>query len=239
MNERVRLQKYMAMSGVASRRASEELIKAGKVEVNGKVVTEMGVIIVVGKDKVKVDGENIEPEKDNVYIVLNKPVGIITSVKDEKGRTVVTDLVKEVQERIYPVGRLDTDTSGLVLLTNDGQLAFKLTHPSRKVYKKYIAIVEGVPNKAALERMRNGVKLDGKMTAPAKVKMLKNFGEDSILEIQIYEGRNRQVKRVCEIVGHPVKKLKRISLGEIELGGLDLGNWRYLNDEEMDYIKSI
>lgn len=239
MDERVRLQKYMAMSGVASRRASEELIKAGKVEVNGKTVTEMGITVVVGKDRVKVDGKMIKPEKNNVYIILNKPVGIVTSVKDEKGRTVVTDLIEEIQERIYPVGRLDADTSGLILLTNDGQLAYKLTHPSQKVYKRYIAIVEGVPNKAALERLRNGVKLDGKMTAPAKVKILKNFGEDSILDIQIYEGRNRQVKRVCEIVGHNVKKLKRISFGEIELGGLDSGNWRYLNDEEMEYINSL
>jgi len=235
----VRLQKYMAMSGVASRRASEDLIKEGKVQVNGRVVTEMGVIVVPGKDKVKVDGVNIRPESNKVYIVLNKPVGIVTSVKDEKGRAVVTDLIEEVDERIYPVGRLDADTSGLILLTNDGELAYKLTHPSKMVYKRYIAIVEGVPNKGELERLRKGIRLEGRMTAPAKVKILKNFDEDSILDIQIHEGRNRQVKKMCEKINHPVKKLKRISFGEIELGGLEPGNWRYLNDEELDYIKSL
>ena len=235
----IRLQKIMAMSGVASRRASEELIKEGKVSVNGNVVTEMGITIIPGKDKVKVDGMNIKPESNKVYVILNKPVGIVTSAKDEKGRTVVTDLIEEVEERIYPVGRLDADTSGLVLLTNDGDLAFKLTHPSKMVYKRYIAIVEGLPNKAELERLRNGIKLEGRMTAPAKVKVLKNFGADSILDIQIHEGRNRQVKKMCETINHPVKKLKRISFGEIELGGLESGNWRYLNDEELDYIKSL
>lgn len=235
----IRLQKYMAISGVASRRASEKLIEEGKVEVNGKVVTEMGYKITPGKDKVKVNGKIIRPEKEDVYVILNKPVGIVTSVKDEKGRVVVTDLIDEVSERIYPVGRLDADTSGIILLTNDGELAYKLTHPSKMVYKRYIAIVEGVPNKAELEKFRKGFKLEGKMTAPARVKILKNFGEDSILDIQLYEGRNRQVKKMCEAINHPVKKLKRISFGKLELGGLEPGQWRHLDQEEMDYIKSL
>lgn len=237
--EGIRLQKYMALCGVASRRASEELIKDGKVQVNGKVVLEMGTVIDPGKDRVSVDGKTVKPEKKKVYIMLNKPVGIVTSLKDEKGRTVVTDLIEGVDERIYPVGRLDSDTSGLLLLTNDGELAFKLTHPSKKIFKKYIAIVEGLPNKGELEKLRNGIKIDGRVTSKAKVKVLKNFGEDSILEIEIFEGRNRQVKKMCEAVNHPVKKLKRVAFGELQLGGLESGNWRFLNDEELALIRSL
>ncbi|HCO18454.1 MAG TPA: pseudouridine synthase [Tissierellales bacterium] len=237
--EGIRLQKYMALCGVASRRASEELIKNGQVQVNGKVVLEMGTVIDPDKDRVSVDGKTVKPEKRKVYIMLNKPVGIVTSLKDEKGRTVVTDLIEGVDERIYPVGRLDSDTSGLLLLTNDGELAFKLTHPSKRIFKKYIAIVEGLPNKGELERLRNGIKIDGRVTSKAKVKVLKNFGEDSILEIEIFEGRNRQVKKMCEAVNHPVKKLKRVAFGELQLGGLESGNWRYLNDEELAFIRSL
>lgn len=237
--EGIRLQKYMALCGVASRRASEELIKNGQVQVNGRVVLEMGTVIDPDKDRVSVDGKTVKPEKKKVYIMLNKPVGIVTSLKDEKGRTVVTDLIEGVDERIYPVGRLDSDTSGLLLLTNDGELAFKLTHPSKRIFKKYIAIVEGLPNKSELERLRNGIKIDGRVTSKAKVKVLKNFGEDSILEIDIFEGRNRQVKKMCEAVNHPVKKLKRVAFGELQLGGLESGNWRFLNEEELGFIRSL
>lgn len=235
----MRLQKYMALCGVASRRASEEIIKEGRVLVNNKPAIDMGILIDPKKDRVLVDGRRIQPEGKKIYIALNKPVGVVTSVKDEKNRTVVNDLIEDVHERIYPVGRLDVDTSGLILLTNDGELAYKLTHPSKMVYKRYIAIVEGLPNRMELELLRNGVKIDGKTTAKAKVKVLKNFGEDSILDIQLYEGRNRQVKKMCEAVNHPVKKLKRISFGQIELGGLDVGNWRYLTDEEMNYLNKL
>lgn len=237
--EGIRLQKYMALCGVASRRASEELIKNGQVQVNGRVVLEMGTVIDPDKDRVSVDGKTVKPEKKKVYIMLNKPVGIVSSLKDEKGRTVVTDLIEGVDERIYPVGRLDSDTSGLLLLTNDGELAFKLTHPSKRIFKKYIAIVEGLPNKSELERLRNGIKIDGRVTSKAKVKVLKNFGEDSILEIEIFEGRNRQVKKMCEAVNHPVKKLKRVAFGELQLGGLESGNWRFLNEEELGFIRSL
>lgn len=235
----MRLQKYMALSGVASRRKSEEIIKEGRVKVNKVVVTELGTIIDPKKDKVTVDDKNIRLESSKVYIMLNKPVGYVSSLKDEKGRRVVTDLIEGVRERIYPVGRLDADTTGLLILTNDGDLAFKLTHPSKKVDKKYIAIVEGVPNRQALESLRRGVYVDGKKTSPAKVKISKKYDIDSILEIIIHEGRNRQVKKMCEAVGHPVKKLKRVSIGEIEIGGLNIGNWRYLNDEEIEYLMSL
>lgn len=235
----MRLQKYMALCGVASRRKSEEIITEGRVKVNNVTVTELGTIIDPSKDKILVDDKRIRLESKKIYIMLNKPIGYVSTLNDEKGRRIVTDLIEGVSERIYPVGRLDADTTGLILLTNDGELAYKLTHPSKKIEKKYIAIVEGVPNKKELEQLRNGVFIEGKKTAPAKVKMAKKFEEDSILEIVIHEGRNRQVKKMCEAVNHPVKKLKRVSIGEIEIGGLNIGNWRFLNDEEINYLKSL
>lgn len=235
----MRLQKYMALSGVASRRKSEEMIKNGQVKVNNITITELGTIIDPDKDKVIVDDKAIKIESKKVYIMLNKPVGYVSTLRDEKDRRIVTDLIEGVPERIYPIGRLDADTTGLILLSNDGDLAFKLTHPSKKIPKKYIAIVEGTPNKKELEQIRNGILIDGRKTAPANVKVSKKFDEDSILEIEIHEGRNRQVKKMCEAINHPVKKLKRVSIGEIELGGLNIGNWRYLNDEELNYLKTL
>ncbi len=235
----MRLQKYIASCGIASRRKAEEMIADGRVEVNGKIVMEMGIKVDPKKDKVKVDGKFIRKEKEKVYIMLNKPIGYITSLKDEEGRRIVTDLIEGVDERIFPVGRLDADTTGLLLLTNDGDITYKLTHPSYEIVKKYIAIVEGVPNRMELEKFRNGMMLDGRRTAKASVKIAKRYEDEAILEIEIHEGRNRQVKKMCEMINHPVKKLKRVSLGEIELGGMETGNWRYLDEEEMEYLNSL
>lgn len=235
----MRLQKYMAKCGVASRRKSEELISQGLVQVNGKIIVEPGFIVDPVKDIVKVDHKTIKLESNMVYIMINKPVGFVTTLKDEKDRNVVTDIIEGVKERIYPVGRLDIDTSGLLLLTNDGDLTQKLTHPSNKIVKRYIAVVEGVPNRIELERFRNGINIDGKKTAKAFVKIAKRYEVDSILDIRIHEGRNRQVKKMCEAINHPVKKLKRVSIGEIEIGGLEIGNWRYLEQEEIDYLKNL
>ena len=235
----MRLQKYMAVCGVASRRKSEEIIKEGRVKVNNKVVIEMGIKVDPKKDIVKVDDEVIREEKNMVYIMLNKPIGYVTTLKDEKGRKTVIDLIEDVEERIFPVGRLDADTTGLLLLTNDGDLTYKLTHPSNEVVKRYIAIVEGVPNRMELERFRNGIMLEGRRTAKASIKIAKNYEDESILDISIHEGRNRQIKKMCELINHPVKKLKRVGLGELELGGLNVGNWRYLNKEEMDYLSKL
>ncbi len=235
----MRLQKFMAKCGVASRRKSEEMINRGLVKINGKIVNELGTKINPEKDIVEVDGNIIKLESNKVYIALNKPVGYVTTLKDEKDRKVITDLIEGVKERIYPVGRLDIDTTGLLILTNDGDITYKLTHPSNEIYKRYIAVVEGVPNKYELEKFRNGLIIDGKRTARASIKIAKRYEEESILDISIYEGRNRQVKKMCKAINHPVKKLKRISIGEIELGGLDIGNWRYLNKEEIDYLKSL
>ena len=235
----MRLQKYMAKAGVASRRKSEELISQGLVKVNGKIIVEQGYIVDPDKDLVKVDGKTIKLERNKIYIMINKPVGYVTTLKDEKDRRIVTDLIEGVEERIYPVGRLDIDTSGLLLLTNDGDLTQKLTHPSNEVVKRYIAVVEGVPNRSELQRFRYGINIDGRKTAPATIKIAKRYEDESILDISIHEGRNRQVKKMCEAINHPVKKLKRVSIGEIELGGLEIGNWRYLNEEELDFLNSL
>jgi pseudouridine synthase len=235
----MRLQKYMAKCGVASRRKAEEMIEAGLVKVNGRIVEELGFKVDPDRDIVKVNNKVIRLEEKMVYIMLNKPVGYVTSLKDDKGRRVVTDLIEGVKERIYPVGRLDIDTSGLLILTNDGDLANKLMHPRNEILKKYIAVVEGTPNRAELESFRNGLVIDGRKTAKAYIKVLKRFESDSILDIRIHEGRNRQVKKMCEAINHPVKKLKRVAIGELQLGGLDIGNWRYLDDEELLYLRSL
>lgn len=235
----MRLQKYIALCGVTSRRKAEELILKGKVKVNGKVVKELGIVIDENKDKIMVNDKLIKPEENKVYIMLNKPVGYVTTLKDEKNRKIVIDLIEGVKERIYPVGRLDADTTGILLLTNDGDITYKLTHPSNKIPKRYIAIVEGIPSKSELERFRNGIKIDGRYTSKARIKIIKTYENESVLEITIHEGRNRQIKKMCEAINHPIKKLKRIAIGELELGELGIGQWRYLNDEEIEYLKNL
>lgn len=235
----MRLQKYMAVCGVASRRTAELMIKEGRVQLNGRIVDKMGVIVDPKKDIVKVDNKTIRRESKKIYIMLNKPIGYVTTLKDEKGRKIITDLIDGVEERIFPVGRLDADTTGLLLLTNDGDLAYRLTHPSYEVSKRYIAIVEGVPNRLELERFRNGLMIDRKKTSKASIKIAKRYEHESILEIEIHEGRNRQVKNMCEMINHPVKKLKRIAIGDLEIGGLEIGNWRYLEEDEVNYLKKL
>lgn len=235
----MRLQKYMARCGLASRRKSEELILDGLVEVNNQVVTKLGTTVNPDKDLVKVKNKVIRMEANKVYIMLNKPVGYVTTMDDEKKRRIVTDLIEGINERIYPVGRLDIDSSGLLLLTNDGEITFKLTHPSNRVLKRYIVVVEGVPNKQELNQFRQGLYIDGRKTSRAHVRVLRVYENESILEISIHEGRNRQVKKMCALINHPVKKLKRIAIGEIEMGNLQLGNWRYLNKEEIAYLNTI
>lgn len=234
----MRLQKYMAHSGAASRRKSEELIELGRVRVNDQIVTELGYKVDPEKDRVYLDDRRLKLIKKHTYIALNKPLGVVSTVKDEKGRDAVVDLIDE-DIRLYPVGRLDIDTTGLLILTDDGAVTNKLIHPRYNIEKTYIATVEGTPNKKELSILRKGFELDGEKFAPAKIKILKSFEEDSIIETVISEGKNHQVKRMYDYIKHPVKKLKRISIGEIQLGGLELGNYRYLTDEEIQYLKSI
>ncbi len=234
----MRLQKYIAEAQIASRRKAEEMIVQGRVYVNGKKVTELGTKVESESDLVEVDGRKIEICQNMVYIMLNKPVGCVTTVKDQFGRKSVIDYVSGISERIYPVGRLDYDTSGLLIMTNDGELTYKLTHPKHNVEKTYIADVTGQPNEEDMERLRKGVVIDGRKTAPAKADILKK-GKMTRLEIKIKEGRNRQVRKMCVAVGCDVVHLKRVAVGNIKLGSLEKGKYRFLTDDEVKYLKDI
>lgn len=228
-----RLQKVIAQSGVASRRKAEELIRQGQVEVNDKIVTEMGVKVNKG-DKIAVSGVPLSQE-ENVYFMLYKPRGVISAVSDDKGRKVVTDFLPGVAERIYPVGRLDYDTTGLLLLTNDGDFANLLTHPKHEVNKTYIAKVKGVPFPQDLKPLTKGIKIDGWQTAPAQFRIIStdNVKQTAIVELVIHEGRNHQVKKMLEAVGFPVTKLKRELYGDLDLVGLKPGQYRALTRKEI------
>jgi 23S rRNA pseudouridine2605 synthase len=234
-----RLQKVIARAGIASRRKSEELIKEGKVKVNGKVVTELG-IKVSSSDKVEVNEIPIDREEP-VYFLLYKPRSVISSVSDDKGRKVVTDFFSEFKERIYPVGRLDYDTSGLLLLTNDGDFANLLMHPRNEIEKVYVAKLKGIPLKENIRKLEKGIRLEDGKTAPAKVKMLSmdKKKQTSIVEIIIHEGRNRQVKRMFEAVGHEVIKLKRERYGFLTLNGLTAGEARELTPHEVKQLRAL
>ncbi len=237
-----RLQKFLAEAGVASRRKAEELIAQGKVKVNGKVVTEMGMKIDPAKDEVTYLDKKVTTKNTKmVYIMLYKPEGYVTTAKEQFGRPAVMDLVKGVKERIFPVGRLDYDTSGLLLLTNDGDLTYKLTHPKHDVDKTYIAKLYGVPDEGALQKFRRGVVIDGKRTKPAKIQIIDKDkdGRFCTAEIIIHEGRNRQVRKMCEAIKHPVAQLKRVATGELKLGDLQKGKYRHLTEKEVKYLKKL
>jgi len=231
-SEKIRLQKYMALCGVASRRHSEDLIRAGRVKVNGITVTRMGVLV-SDEDEVTVDGVPVRKEEKKVYIMLNKPAGYVTTVSDPRGRRTVLDLIDGVGQRIYPVGRLDYDTTGLLILTNDGDFAYESTHPGKMVTKTYLAEVRGRPSGDKLEKLRSGVDIGGFITSPAEVKVVRNKENSTILEIKIHEGKNRQVRRMCDAIGHEVIKLKRTAVGNLVLGRLKEGQWRYLTPHEV------
>ena len=225
-----RLQKLLAMAGIASRRKAELLIQEGRVFVNGNAVTELGAKA-LATDDIKVDGTKINIEK-KVYVMLHKPTGVISSAKDNFGRRTVLDLVS-CGVRLFPVGRLDYETSGLLLLTNDGEWANKLMHPSRKVKKTYVAKVSGLATEQSLKAFREGIYMEGKKTAPCEIEMI----SDSTAKIVLHEGRNRQVRKMCESIGLEVQSLKRISIGELQLGELKVGEWRYLTRDEVEELR--
>ncbi|MCD8158055.1 MAG: rRNA pseudouridine synthase [Clostridiales bacterium] len=230
-----RLQKYIAACGVCSRRKAEEYIAQGKVSVNGEIITEMG--FKVGEDDVvRYMGKVILPEEKKVYLVINKPKGCVTSVSDDRGRKTVMDYIKGIDERVYPVGRLDYNTSGLLILTNDGETANRLTHPKHNINKVYVALVQRIPEPAEVFFFENGIFLDGRKTAPAKLEVISE--EPPSLKITIHEGRNRQVRRMLEEIDNKAVSLKRISIGEIELGRLKKGKFREMTESEIDYIKN-
>lgn len=232
-----RLQKYMAKCGVASRRKCEEIILSGRVKVNGNIITELG-FKVNENDVVEVDSNVIKVEENKVYIILNKPTGYITSNSDEKDRKTILDIVN-VKERIYPIGRLDYDSSGLLLLTNDGDIYNKIIHPKKEIEKRYIATVKGTFSKEELEKFRSGVDIGGYITAPAKIKVIKESKSNSVVEITIHEGKNRQVRKMCSAFNHEVLNLKRIAIGKLSLDNLKEGQWRNLNEKEVSYLKSL
>lgn len=237
MEEEVRIQKYMAANGVASRRKCEEYIISGRVKVNGNIVTELGKKIIPSKDKVEFDEKEIKDNQKNVYILLNKPIGYVTTVKDQFGRDSILDLVK-VKERVVPVGRLDMYTSGAIILTNDGDFVYKVTHPKHEIDKTYTVTIKGIITKEEVEKLKKGVDIGNYITREAKVKILKTDEEKDIsrLEIVIHEGKNRQVRKMCEAIGKKVLALHRTKIGNIVVKDLELGKWRYLKKEE---IKSL
>ena len=237
----MRINKYIALCGVASRRKAEELILAGRVTVNDEVMTELSYKVDEENDIVKVDDKLIKEENKLVYILLNKPEGYITTVKDQFDRPSVLDLVSDIKERVYPIGRLDYETSGLLLLTNDGDLTYKLTHPKHEVDKTYVARVKGKLTKEEIERFKTGLKIEDYTTAPAKLKVIKydEQRDSSLLEIKIHEGKNRQVRKMCKAINHPVLRLRRSAMGKIKIGDCEIGKYRDLTEDEIKYLKNL
>ena len=234
--EEMRLQKYLASCGVASRRKCEEIILEGRVKVNEKTITTLGTKIDPYQDFVEVDGKILKRQDEKIYILLNKPIGYVTTVKEQFGRDMVLDLVK-VNKRIVPVGRLDMYTSGALILTNDGEFVNKLTHPSHEIDKTYNVTLKGIVTKEDIENLKNGVEIDdGYITKPAKSKILKIDEEKKISRVQItiHEGKNRQVRKMCEAIGKKVLALHRCRIGNLDVKDLKLGEWRYLSKKEVE-----
>lgn len=234
----IRLQKFLADSGICSRRKAEEYILLNKVKVNGQTINELGFKIDEKKDKVLFKGKIVKASDEKVYIMFNKPAGCITTAKEQFNRKTVFDYIK-IKDRVVPVGRLDYDTSGLLILTNDGDLTYKLTHPKHHIKKVYIAKVYGDVTFQKIENLRRGVIIDGYKTLPAYVKILDKFERGSILQLEILEGKNRQVRKMCEEIGHTVMSLERIAIEKIKLGDLKKGEYRHLKKEEIEYLKRI
>ncbi len=237
----LRLQKILSSAGVASRRSAERLMAEGRVSVNGDVVRELGTRADPESDDIRVDGRPVSRPARRLYLLLNKPRGYVTTRSDPEGRPTVLDLLPDVREYVFPVGRLDYDSEGLLLLTNDGELAAGLTHPSHEVPREYHARVRGVPDRHALDRLANGVTLDGRRTAPAQVALLERglgqAGDQALVSLTLHEGRTRQVRRMLEAVGHPVVRLRRVRIGPIADATLPLGRYRSLRPAEVEALR--
>ena len=231
-----RLQKILSMAGISSRRAAEVMITAGRVTVNGQTVTELGTKADPETDKIAVDGKPVSISKKRIYLLLNKPAGYVTTMSDPGGRPVITELVKDIQERLYPVGRLDFNTEGLLLLTNDGEWANRLAHPSHEVEKEYLIKIRGSLGSDKIALLTNGVKLEDGLTAPAKIDIIRVLEKNVWFTMTIHEGRYRQVRRMCEAVDLPLVKLKRIRYGNILLGELKPGEYRLLDPAEANIL---
>ena len=235
----MRLQKYMAECGVASRRKCEEIISEGRVSVNGIIISEAGTQVFPERgDVVCVDKEEIFVEEKKVYIMFFKPCKVVTTAKDQFGRACVTDFFHDIKERILPVGRLDYDTEGLLLMSNDGDFIYKLTHPAHEIDKVYIAEVKGIPSSEDIDFMKKPILIDGRYTSGAEV-IIPNKDMGNILEIIIHEGRNRQVRKICDAAGYPIIKLKRTAIGKLKLNLKLPGEWRYLTDSEIQQLSNM
>jgi pseudouridine synthase len=232
-----RLQKYLAICGVASRRAAEELIRSGHVSVNGEPVREMGVLVDPDYDEVSVDGRIVKDVERHVYYALHKPTGVLSSVSDDRGRPTVIDLLQGIEQRVYPVGRLDYDSEGLLLLTNDGELAARLMHPRHSVGKIYRVVVKPRPTPQQIQQLAKGVELDDGPTLPARVEYKGLRPEGVELEFELREGRNRQIRRMCATMGLRVVRLVRMKIGPLSLGSLPAGQWRSLTEHEVDQLR--
>ena len=235
-----RLQKYLANNGIAARRKCEEYILEGKVKVNGIVVTELGTKIDPEKDIIEFEGKKVKKVEKHVYILLNKPIGYVTTAKDQFDRPTVLDLVK-VKEKVLPVGRLDMYTSGALILSNDGDFINKITHPSFEVEKTYTVTVKGIVNKEDVEKLENGVKIEDYISGKAKVKILKTDEEKNISRVQItiHEGKNREVRKMCEAIGKKVLALHRRRIGNLDVKRIEIGEWRYLTDDEVKELLKL
>lgn len=231
-----RLQKILSAMGITSRRKAEELILEGRVTVNGRIAT-IGMKADPSRDHIKVDGKLLLRPEPKVYIMFNKPKDVVTSLYDPEGRPTVKDFLKGVKYRVFPMGRLDYDSEGLLLLTNDGDFAHAVLHPSRKISKTYLVKVKGILEEEEIEKLRSGIKLSDGMKAPAKVKRIRETENNSWLEMTIYEGKKRQIRRMFEKIGHQVLKLKRIRIDGLEMGKLEPGTYRYLSSEEINKMK--
>ncbi|AQP46676.1 MFS transporter [Tessaracoccus aquimaris] len=237
--EGIRLQKVLASAGIASRRASEILIDEGRVEVNGKVVTEQGKRVNPETDHIRVDGSRIPPPRRHMYLVLNKPRGVVSTMDDPEGRSTLTDYLPRTKERLFHVGRLDTETEGLIVLTNDGEFAHRLAHPSYEVPKTYHVQAAGVMDNRTIKRLEKGVTLEDGPVKPDKVKLISRSQNKTLLEITLHEGRNRIVRRMMDAVGHPVDRLARTRIGPIRLGVLPVGETRELTREELGALLDL
>ena len=233
----IRLNKFLAQAGVASRREVDKMIATGKIKVNGRVIQVLGYKIDDEKDRVEVEGKKIEREEGQVYLMINKPPGYLVTLKDRFQRPTIKQLLPSLGKRIFPVGRLDYDSEGLLLLVNDGELAYRLTHPRFKVGKVYLVKVKGDPDPSKLSRLEKGIYLEGRKTAPAKIARLSRSSKRNLLKVEIYEGRKREVKKMFDAVGHGVLQLKRIDFGGVRLGKLKTGKWRFLTRKEIDTLK--
>ena len=236
----MRVQKYIADCGVMSRRAAEEAVAQGRVLING-IPAKTGQPVLPGKDTVAVDGREARPASGKTYIMFNKPRGYVTTMADEQGRKCMADLLAQAipDKRLYPVGRLDLDSEGLLVCTDDGELANRLMHPSHEVEKRYRVLIEGFASDEALTKLAQPVQLDGRDTVPAKVRLLTRNERSTLLEMTIFEGRNRQIRRICTSAELRVLRLRRTGEGRLRLGALHTGEWRYLSDGEIEYLKNI